>query len=354
MSLLKRYVARVVLADTTCDGCTEVEISYTNQRQAGTFTACLAFSPAVVTGPFWDLLLSIPSPAGPDILLSLNFGEVDIVTGLTQWVTMMVGQVDHISMDPQNGLIEVDGRDLTARLIKLPSTQTFVNQTSSDIASALATAAELAQNVAPTTTIVGQFYQLEHSRSSLNTFTRFSTAFDIIALLAQLEGYDFWVSGTTLNFVPVQTSGPASLVIDVPSLLSNTSVATTIKSVRFDRRVAFDDDAQVTVKSWNSRQRVALEKVYSSASASGPSIVFVAPNLTDDTAQNKAKALYSDLIGHRRVVSCEMTGELTIMPRDIVQVVGSQGWDDSYVIDTVVRKMSAQRGFTQWITARAL
>ena len=321
MSLLKRYVARVVLADTTCDGCTEVEVSYTNQRQAGTFTACLAFSPTVVTGPFWELLLTVPSPAGPEILLSLDFGEVDVTTGLTQWVTMLIGQVDHVSMDPQNGLIEVDGRDLTARLIKLPSTQTFVNQTSSDIASALATAAELAQNVVPTTTIVGQFYQLEHSRSSLNTFTRFSTA---------------------------------SLVIDVPSLLSNTSVATTIKSIRFDRRVAFDDDAQVTVKSWNSRQRVALEKVYSPASGSGPSIVFVAPNLTDDTAQNKAKALYSDLIGHRRVVSCEMTGDLTIMPRDVVQVVGSQGWDDRYVIDTVIRKMSAQRGFTQWITARAL
>ena len=354
MSQLQRHLVQVTLNGVSCDSCVKLELVSSNYRQAGTFTLHLAFAQeSDANARFWQLLLGT-NPTGQELLINISLGVCDVPTGNTIWRSMMLGLVDHIAMDVQNNMVELEGRDLAARLMSLPTEQNFLNQTSSEIVSGLAAVAGFNANVETTNTAVGQFYQIDHSRSSLATFSRFSNAFDVINYLAQVEGFDFWVAGYVLNFVAFSPPPSASLIIDVPNLTSNLGVVTNIKRLRLDRRVMFDGGAQVTVKSWNSRQRTTIEKSFPTSAANNGNIVFLSPNLSDGTALAKAEALYSDLIRHKRVVSCEMTGDVNLMPRDLLQVVGSQGWDGSYVVDEVIRQISPRSGFTQSVVAHAL
>ena len=353
MSELQQAFVRLSLGGLTCSSCLEVEIGVSNYRQAGTFRACLVLTQAAADQPFWNSLFSFEGPSSSTGQVEIDLGSLDAGLETVIWQPVILGQVDHISMDVQTGLVEVEGRDLMARLIDYPLTQTFVNQTSSEIVSALASAAGLLAAVQPTTTIVGQFYQIEHSRASLNTFTRFATAFDVIAYLAQAECFDLWMTGQTLNFAAVSTQTPVSLTIDLSQLGPNSEAKTPIKSLRFDRRVVFDGGAQVTVNSWSSRERVAVTSSYPQTSQGLPNFVFVSPNLSSQAALSKAQSLYADIVRHRLSISGEMTGDLTLMPRCLVQIIGSQGWDGNYVVDSVTRQISAERGFTQNFVARA-
>jgi hypothetical protein len=236
-----------------------------------------------------------------------------------------------------------------SRLFNASSSQNFVNQTSSEIVATLGNEAGLAVQADPTTTIVGQYYQLEHARTALNAFTRFTTALDVITYLAQLEGYDCWVKGSTLYFMRPGLN-QRSVVIDVSRLTSGVGSPIPISRLRFDRRTAFDTGACVTVKSWNSRQRIAVEASYPQSSA-GASFVFVAPNLLDDSASQRAQTLQRDIARHGMTV----TGETTQWPgfdvRDQLQILNSNGWDGSYIVDNVTKQVSGRRGFTQTFAA---
>ena len=352
MSQLTQYTVAMTLNGASCYSVIDVEVSQSNLRQMSTFRARCVQGDSLGDQTFWSVLLG-DNLTSTELQIQIDLQETDLTTGSTILTTLIVGLIDHVSMDVQTGLVEIEGRDLAARLINVPSLRAFVNQTSSEIVSALAATAGLLANVDPTTAIVGQFYQLEHSRGTLNTFSRFATAFDTIAYLAHLEGFDFWVSGSTLYFMPPPVVAPVSLVLDVPILTSNTGVDTSIKHIRFDRRVAFDAGAQVTITSWNSRERAVIQQSYSSAQDGAPNITFQAPNLTSDAASRRAQAIHDDLIGHRRVVSCELAGYPMLTPRASLQVIGSQGWDGIYLIDSVTKVVSARRGFLQSIVARA-
>ena len=157
-----------------------------------------------------------------ELQLEIQTGTGDAF-GTLAWTSEIVGAVDHVSFDVGNGVVALEGRDYMSRLIHAPSSRNFVNQTSSEIVSALGNAAGLAVQSDPTTTIVGQFYQLEHARSSFDAFTRFTTSLDIITYLTQLEGYDCWVKGLTLYFVQ-SGSSQGSTTIDVSSVTSGIAV----------------------------------------------------------------------------------------------------------------------------------
>lgn len=260
------------------------------------------------------------------------------------FVSLIEGDVDAVALDPAQGALTLEGRDLSARLIEAPTQEVFANRTSSEIAAQFAARHGLAADVQPTATPVGRYWQLGHDSLTLNAGGRAATEWDLLALLARHEGFDVWVTGETLHFRPgLAALPPVALPLSAVSAL------------RLDRALTFAGDIVVTVKSWHSRAGAGCVGV-ARAGRGGRArhYVFVEPNLAEDAAQALAERRLAELSGHEWRVTAEMPGELALMPRARLSLSGTlTAFDGEYRVEEVERRMHARRGFSQVVRARA-
>ena len=139
----------------------------------------------------------------PGLVLDVQMG----VSGSP--ISLIQGEVDSFSIDVLNGSVSLEGRDLTARLLDARTQETFSNQTASEIAETLAARHGLASNVTATKTLAGRYYGNEHDRLTLGQFSRSTTEWDLLTFLAAREGYEVFVTGQTLNFMPLDADDSA-------------------------------------------------------------------------------------------------------------------------------------------------
>jgi len=237
-------LARIMANGTLLPGLVEVEIVSNNHFSADRFSASFVLNIEPPYGrAFWSSELNIAI----QIQFSLNSSS---------FVSLFTGTVDNVTINITKGLVRITGRDLSAQLIETRTEETFSNHTSSEIASLLARRHGLVPNVAPTTTTVGRYYQDEHDRITLGQFCRSTTEWDLLVFLALQEGFDVSVTGTTLNFVP------ANNAVQVPYLITPSDCI----DMRFERRLTLARDIEVTVKSWNSREKSAFAQTVTGAS----------------------------------------------------------------------------------------
>ena len=348
LSDLRQPRLRVLADNALLTGALEAEIVSNNHYAADRFRLTLQVTPigaaawSATTAALLEIQISV---AGPD--------QSD-----SAWTSIILGQVDQVRLDPRSLRLVLEGRDLTAPLIEARTQETFANQTSSDIAAALAARHGLTANVAPTTTPVGAYWQLEHDRITLGSFSRAITEWDLLVALASHEGFDVWVSGHTLNFQP-PPSGPSSIAIirPVPTATGPANVA----ALQMERALTLARDIEVTVKSWNSRQANAFSQTARAARGGGGTggkaavqhYVYVVPNLTPDAAQKLAQSRLAELTRHERVILAEMPGELAILPRQEILLEGTgTAFDQPYWVDEITRRISTTHGFTQTLRAR--
>src|SRR5208283_1107417 len=133
--------------------------------------------------------------------------------------------------------------------------------------------------------------------------------------------------------------------------------------MRLERCLTLAQDIEVTVKSWNSRQKSAFTQTVTGANntdsgSSGSSYprqyVFVRPNLSADQALNFARQRLSDLTMHERVVEFVVPGDLSLTPVGQLVVTGTgTEFDQAYYIDLVERRLSLNDGFTQRVRAKS-
>lgn len=261
------------------------------------------------------------------------------------FVSIVQGYADLVCIDPIAGTLMFEGRDLSAALIEARTQETFANRTSSEIATILAGRHGLAANVQATTTPVGRYWELEHDSLILNAAGRATTEWDLLVSLAKREGFDLWVSGAVLNFVPPDYAAS-------PAVVPTASVV----SLRLERALTFAGDIMVTVKSWHSRAGSVCVRTAKTdrGAASSRDYVYVVPNLTPDAAQTYAQNVLNELTRHELVASIEMPGELVLSPRTLLLLQGTGTIFDTVLrIDEVERRLHATRGFTQRLRARA-
>jgi phage protein D len=257
---------------------------------------------------------------------------------------MIVGPVDRIAVDPAQDEVVVEGRDLTARFIEARTQESFENQTSSEIATTLATRQGLVPAVTPTTNLVGRNFQNDHVRTTLDQHARSTTEWDLLVRLAELENFDVWVEGSTLNFAPLV--GQSDLLFLLPQ---------DCISMRLERSLPLAAGLSVSVKSWDCRGNQTIAQTASTGgyTGSGASYVVVRPNLTADAAQSLASRVVALMAQQGRVVSIDMPGDLTTLPRGTLSISQTgTDFDGLYMITSVERWMSFQHGFTQTIEAR--
>jgi phage protein D len=332
----RRPLLRVLAEGALVAGVVDAEIVNNNHYGADRFRLCVA------TGA---------DPQGVAALAGLDAMQVDVQLCLDAqagFVSLIRGDVDGIALDVTGGVLHLDGRDLSARLIETRTQETFANNTASEIAETLADRHGLAADVQRTTTPSGRYWQLEHDRIVLNQFGRTTTEWDLLTTLAQFEGFDVWVSGETLHFRPPAPAVSASAVLRPADMTG----------LRLERALTLAGDMQVTVKSWNSRQhnafvQTARRKRGGRAAGRMRNYVYVVPNLTPDEALKYAQARLAELTLHERVVQADMPGELSLAPRSLVRLEGTgTDFDQDYWIDRVERRISVRDGFTQTVWAR--
>ncbi len=288
------------------------------------------------------------SSVDPAVLSAADL-QIEIAIGVdTGFSSLIVGLADRIDIDAVHGTVEIEGRDFCAGLIEARIQQTFSNQTSSEIALGLAQGQGLLAEVTQTTTPVGRYYQSEHDQVALDQFCRATTQWDLLVFLAQHEGFDVWVAGSTLHFQP--TAAPP---------VSRTILPSECISLRMQRALTLANDIEVVVKSWNSHQQSAFVQVArqtgprAGGSARTQRYVYVRPNLLADQALQLAQSILVDLSRHERVVQMTMPGELVLTPRSMVAIAGTgTDFDQVYQVAEIERELSVERGFVQQLKVK--
>ena len=298
--------------------------------------------------------VSIALAADPRIVNDIgNREEIRVELQLSldgggEYVSLIQGEADSIAIDPLRGLIRLDGRDLSGRLIETRTREVFVNQTASDIATTLASRHGLEADVVETSRIVGRNWASGRDRLGLAAYGRATTEWDLLVGLAVEEGFGVWVSGETLHFRPgaderdAVTLGPSD-----------------VSSLRLERSLTLAGDIEVVVRTWNVlRQQAFVQTARRSGGGrrSGERArryVYVIPGLTPDEALRVAQARLAQITRHERVVAIEMPGDLTIEPRGRLQLSATgTDFDQDYWVDRVERRISVAHGFRQTVRAR--
>ena len=273
----------------------------------------------------------------PGSLLDVQFTLDGLPTSLLQ------GEADTVAIDVLNQIVEVEGRDLTARLLDARTQETFSNRTASEIAEMLAVRHDLTPNVTATSTLAGRYYSAEHDRITLGQFSRATTEWDLLTFLAAREGFEVYVSAQTLTFAPLPATAP--ILTLTPAQCINLHLQHALTLAR---------DIEVTVKSWNTRQQSAFTQTARSSARAGSRtgpvqrIVVVRPNLSPNDALQLAQRVLVDLSSHERVVLAELPGEIDLSPRAQVLLTSTgTDFDQLYCVAELDRHFSAEQGFTE-------
>jgi hypothetical protein len=315
-----------MIDDIQIHGAIKIDVEQTSYFRAGHF--CITFG--VGESPLWN----IASFAA----LSLQVLTVEIATSAFGYINIMTGQIDNIVIDCAIQTATVSGRDLSARLIDTEISESFINQTASQIASTLASRHGLIADIHPSTAIVGQYYELDHARSSLQVHSRAGNEWDLLVWLAESEGNFVSVSGNTLFFGP--------LPVMEPTLIS------TENCIELSIDIAMTIPRSVTVKSWNTRNKVALSQLVGSGSYA---TTLVKPNLSATQAQDLASSHLAALSQHTKMLNLKMPGDVILMPSMPIAIVGTQSsLDQIYMIDQIRREIDVERGFLQSVRAFAV
>ncbi len=349
-SVVRRPRVRLIINGTAVNGCRSAEIVSRRGSQAASFRVLASFNEIACTlGTGWIDQQTL------DVEIDFGFLPLGASEGELNWTPMIIGEVDRAGLDQVSGLVSIEGRDHAARLIDMPLQDAYLNHTSSELATILASACGLSADVDASSGLVGQYYQIQHTKAAFGAFSRHANGWDLLAELASLEGYDLWVDGTTLHFKQAADQDADTFDITyVAPEAGSASPTLSISDLTMERMVGLSGPIQVTVASWNSRQRRQVNSVFpTTADATAKQFLVLKPNLLADQADVLAQTTYSQLRTHQRVIRGVMAGELELTTRTRARLVGTgTGWDGMYTLDQIERQMSLEKGFIQHITGR--
>ena len=261
--------------------------------------------------------------------------------------------VDTIQVDPLQGTVGVEGRDLSSVMIDSYRQQDFVNQTASEIVATVALYHGLQPVVTPTTGNIGRYYSDGYTKLSLGQFSRLQSDWDLVVQLARQNEFDVFVEGKSIYFQP--TSG--DIIAPVPVSLWD------VQSARLERNLGITSSTVAKVLSWNSQNMAA----YDSDSSAGGAIanpgstatslpfLFSGSNYTSQQVTDAAQCYTAELKRLSTVLHLNMPWDLSLSPRATILLNGSDScFDTFYRIDSVERHFSSTSGSTQSVRAEQI
>lgn len=286
-----------------------------------------------------------------------NYSESDLKS-------LFFGRVDSLDYDPVARTIDLSGRDLTGLLTDAKTTESFSNQSSTQIAQTLAgrhgLTAEIPQ---PTRVKVGAYYETQAV-----TLNHERTEWDLLTYLANYEGFVIRVRGKTLYFGPApdpeQSKYP--IVWTAPSKPWETPTAP-VTTLKLSHNLTLAKDVVVVFKGFDIKKHkpitVTVKKprirnsVTSSASPlSGPAQVytqFFYKPTTREVLLQKAQAFAQSVSAHEYRLSADMPADdvLDVITPVVLSGLGSP-WDQTYFPDSIVRGMNRDDGYRMRLNAK--
>ncbi len=336
-------------------GALEADVCTSNHQIAGWFRLLLALG---CDQRFSAAALSMLTDATAEIRVGISLAGLP--RAAATWQSLITGPIDEITIDMVAGTVQITGRDFSALLIDSLTAESFPNQTASEIAQTLAIRHGLTPAITPTSTPAGRYYQDGHTVFSLYQSSGTITEWDLLCALAEAESYDLFVQDRSLIFAPPLSDAQPATWQWMPGGLG----VTTMTSLRLERSLALARDIAVTVQSWNSRQQTMITQTVHASAAGTVSndtarrktatsnYVLLRPNLTGEQAMALATQTLADLSRHERVIIASMPGEFLLAPRSPVSLQGTQtDFDQTYVVDEILRRVSPQDGFVQTVRA---
>jgi phage protein D len=336
----RQPTASVALNGTTVTNAViDLDVHSNNYFAADTFRVRLALAAlsAQFNASFW-------SDTQAQISISVDAGGGPL--------QLILGNADTIDIDMPNGTVEASGRDLTAALIDTKVVAKYQNLTSSKIAAQIAASAGLQANITATSTPAGRYYEIDHARLNSDV-----SQWTLLNYLAQEEGFDVYVSGNTLNFVPSQQGGSPAYTLTYQQPTTEQIRTGNFIRLALRRSQTLAKGTVVKVISWNSKQVTAFTATAKRSGTSGSATAdtaqvytFKVPGLTQDQAQQFANARLQEISLHERVVDVTIPGETSLTPRQLVALTGTgTSFDQNYYIDSIERSFSMDDGFMQTI-----
>ena len=340
---------RVLSNGVEIPNCKEASITSNNHFQADRFS--LHFIPClsgVGSLNWWAAQTAIP------VDIQIGFLPPNVPENFVpSWISMQQGNIDRPTIDMDAMSVTVEGRDFSSMFIDNRTQDAHVNQTSSQIVTALAQSHGLNVQATTTTDNVGRFWASENDVVTLNQFSRITTEWDLIVKLAQKEQFDAFVVGKTLYFQP-QTPVNADPYIWRRTVDQQGRIAGNVYGLHLERALTLAKGIKVVVKSWNAKEGKSHVRTYPAGSTVTPNAkagtqqyVFQPPNLTDQQALVFAKQQYDELVRHEMLIHASLPGDMILTPRCMVSLEGTgTAFDQRYYVGSVARNVSNNVGFT--------
>ncbi len=329
---------QVALNGTAVQGLLYASIATTNCFSADSYALTFAMGPSpLVDITFWSSLVS----AYVEIAAAASYGPAPR--------NLISGMINSVAVDPIQGTVSIEGRDLSASMIDAYRQQDFVNQTASEVVSTIAQYHGLTAVVAETSGSVGRYYGDGYTRLSLGQFSRVRSDWDLVVELARENSFDVFVQDTTLFFQP------ASVADFIPFRLALQDV----KSLVFQRAMTITSNPTARVQSWNSQNMASYNDNSPGAGASGSAststgqpFLFAASNFTSQQVTDSAGRYAAELRRLTTMLHADMPWNLALSPGTTILIdeTGSE-FDTTYQIDSVERRYSTISGSAQTIRA---
>lgn len=263
--------------------------------------------------------------------------------------SLIIGNVDDVDIQADTGWISITGRDLTSRFIDNKVAQTWPDHTASQIVTDLCGQVGITPNVTATKIPTGKY-----GKDSYTALRRDVPMWDLITALAEAEGFDAFITGSTLYFGPpiADTSPPLAITVKRPTG-NDSGINISTETLRLHRSLVLAKDIVVTVISYDQGKKTpikAVAKRQGSQKAASTSFrtgktsqnyTIRRPGLTQQQAQNLATKTLLDLSKHERTLelTAPVDGDLTSRTKATVSGTNT-GFDTDYFIDTVTRSYS--------------
>jgi len=272
--------------------------------------------------------------------------------------SLIYGSVDEISYNPVRGTIELHGRDLTALLIDTKSSDHYVNETSSGIATLLAKKHGLGvKNITATKTKAGVYYQIDHDNVKTD-----SSDWDLLIFLANMEGFLVYISGKELFFGKQKVEKDVYLLNWDESNENRAYPISNAVELSFSRALHISKGVTVEIHSWNSKQKTGFSAYFPKASKGikpGQSVPhttnyrYTVPNLTQEQATKEAVTRYGQIVAHEMTLTAYMPADSILNCEMLLRVQGTNSsFDQDYFPDSVMRSMSTHEGYRMNIRAK--
>jgi hypothetical protein len=274
--------------------------------------------------------------------------------------SFIYGRIDDMDFDPVSQTITLTGRDLTGAFIDAKIAQDYANQTSSQIATQLAGKHGLATKITKTSTPVGNYFEQATMELQANL-----SEWDLLSRLAREEGFVVLIQGQTLYFGPDQTGTGNPLVLNyvAPTVLGGPPSGN-FEELSFSRSQTVVKGVTVTVQS-AGRYNPTIKKSYPTAPrgiSPGKSSPYGATTdyfynmpagATAIQVEQRAQAIYSQIISHAMKLKCRMPADVTTTPQSTIRVKGTgTAFDQTYFPKKVTRSLSTSEGFVMDIEAQ--